>query len=185
MSASPRHGGPEPRCHGRGAAASPRRAPTKRPPEGVRHRAQKPRRASDSLTSFATIIDTNNTCRYNTSSAHMTPSGACTRPQHEHTRTSQARRQRLLSPKSAASRSLAHGPARPAPSASAPPCCRPSGCIPPRPWSLATCSIHAPYTPLHPTSLGSAPPSHTGTLPSRIREASKTKPQHREDLNRD
>ncbi len=47
------------------------------------------------------------------------------------------RRQRLLSPQSAASCSLAHGSAWTAPTASAPPWCRPTGRVLPRPLCLA------------------------------------------------
>ena len=105
-------------------------------------RAQKPRRASNPLTPFATIIDTNNTSRYTASPAHQTLSAACTRPHHEHTAlTKSGRRQRLLSPQSAASCSLALGPVRPAPAANAPRWRRPSGRVPPRPLCLAAFSI--------------------------------------------
>ena len=73
------------------------------------------------------------------------------------------RRQRLLSPQSAASCSLAHGSAWTAPTASAPPWCRPTGRVPPRPLCLAGLIHRRTQEPLDPTSPGSVQPVPRGS----------------------
>ena len=65
-------------------------APQGRPERTHPTRLKAAPRFKTPLTVHESNIDTNQTSRCTTRSVHPTPSGPCTRPHHEHTRTSQS-----------------------------------------------------------------------------------------------